>query len=312
MKKFPSCIRLAVLFLFLSIAPLQAEDSPLTITPDMQFDYARTLFTEKDYATAIVEFKRFIHFFPNHPKVHTARFHTAKALFYKGEFQAAAKAFNEIILQDADPELTQEAYFYQSDAFLNLGNTGYAQIVLQNSLQLTEKTETKDRIYFKLGSIHLILAREGRHASLATAKTYFSKISEPGQIRFNTDAFIHLIETAQNAPQKNPTAAGLFAVVPGGGFLYTERYKDALASFLLNTGLIVAAWQAYDDGNEALAGVIGFVGTGFYSGNIYGSITSAHKYNKKRVADILGRHITIAPKIDAKNQSYSVSLKYRF
>ena len=75
---------------------------------------------------------------------------------------------------------------------------------------------------------------------------------------------------------------------------------------------IVAAWQAYDDGNEALAGVIGFVGTGFYSGNIYGSITSAHKYNKKKVADILSRHITIAPKVDAKNQSYSVSLKYRF
>ena len=38
--------------------------------------------------------------------------------------------------------------------------------------------------------------------------------------------------------------------------------------------------------NTPLAAVISFVEFGFYAGNIYGAVSSAHKYNRDRIADI--------------------------
>jgi hypothetical protein len=45
---------------------------------------------------------------------------------------------------------------------------------------------------------------------------------------------------------------------------------------------MLAAYESFDDGNDALGGVITFVGLGFYAGNIYGATTSAHKYNRNK------------------------------
>jgi hypothetical protein len=73
--------------------------------------------------------------------------------------------------------------------------------------------------------------------------------------------------------------------VPGGGQLYCARYQDALTAFLINAGLIWAAWEAFDNELYALGGVIGFVEFGFYAGNIYSASASAHKYNRDRSAD---------------------------
>ncbi len=285
------------------------QDNPLVITPGLQFDYAHKLFKDKDFETASIEFKRFVHFFPDNPKIKKARFHIAECLYHQGKYYDAAKAFNTIIMNN---EQMGAAYFYQSDAFLKLGNTGPAQIILQNYLLLTDNQKERDRIYFKLGQLHLAQAKLGKQAALSEAKTSFAKISESGKIQFNTDQYLDLITSAQNAPRKNPTAAGIFSIVPGGGFLYCERYKDAFITFLLNTGLIIAAWQAYDNDNEALAGVIGFVETGFYTGNIYGSISSAHKYNRAQTLRILNKEFSISSTIQPDFSGYSFLLNYEF
>jgi hypothetical protein len=44
--------------------------------------------------------------------------------------------------------------------------------------------------------------------------------------------------------------------------------------------MIAAAYTAFDNDNPALGGILALVGSGFYAGNIYGSISSAHKYNQ--------------------------------
>lgn len=138
------------------------------------------------------------------------------------------------------------------------------------------------------------------------------KISEPGKENYHTDQYLGLIAKARTVPGKNPRAAGVFAVIPGGGFLYCERYHDALVTFLLNAGLMAAAYKAYDNDNIPLAGVIGFVETGFYTGNIYGSISSAYKYNLAQTIKILNREFSIRPTIDPIQKGYGLSLNYQF
>ncbi len=298
----------------------QGIDKQLIITSGMQYEYANELFNAQDYNTAIVEFKRFVHFFPTSSQRESAEFNIAVCLFNLKQYHDAARAFNEIIIKGRENNITKQSIFFQSRAFINLGNIGYAQIVLQNYLKLvdnTEDTDTKDKIYFNLAQIYLSLARKpqtsklSKTSPLAVARKYLLKISQSNADKYKTDQYLDLVLKAENAPKKSPAAAGLFAIIPGAGFLYCERYHDAFITFLLNAGLMIAAYEAWDD-NKALASVIGFVETGFYSGNIYGSISSAHKYNKAQKIKILGRNFSIEPKFDPVNMGYGLSFNLGF
>ncbi len=294
MKFLYSYVLAIVLFiLMIFVQNCFASEKQLLITSAMQYDYGLKLLNEKDYETAIVEFKKFIHFFPDSEQKDQVQFNIGVCLFNLKKYNDAALVFNEIITNSQNHDIVRESYFYQSKAFMNIGNTGYAQLVL-------------------LTQIHLENAKKARTGSLALAKTYLLKISESGAKKYNTDQYLDLITKAENMPKKNPKAAGLFAVIPGGGFLYCERYHDAFTTFLLNTGLMYAAYEAFDNGNKALAGVIAFVETGFYTGNIYGSISSAHKYNKAQTISILNKKFFISSKIDLKKKVYELSFNYGF
>ena len=278
----------------------------------MQIGYADTLFKNKDYDAAIIEYKRFVHFFPESEHLYQMKFKIAVCLFEQKKYMDAAKAFNDIILENPEEPDTGEAYFYQANAFINLGNMGYAEIVLQNYLKLSDDLKTKDRIYAELARLHLAQARAFKPNSLSLAKEYLSKISPSSANARDTEKTMDLIIAAEKAPKKNPRAAGFFSIIPGAGFLYCERYQDALVTFLLNTGLMLAAYEAYDKDNKALAGVIGFVETGFYMGNIYGSVSSAHKYNQAGILRILNRDISLAPKIDTEGKGLAMTLYFDF
>ncbi|WP_457551880.1 hypothetical protein [Desulfobacula sp.] len=195
---------------------------------------------------------------------------------------------------------------------MNIGNTGYAQIVLQNYLKLNTDRETKDRIYFNIAQIHMQDFKNGKSDSLALAKNYLSKISRLNADKYDTDQYLDLILKAELTPKKNPGLAGAFAIIPGGGFLYCERYHDAFVTFLLNIGLMYASYTAFDNDNKALSSVIAFVETGFYTGNIYGSISSVHKYNQAQIIEIFNKKITIDSKLDPPKKGIGLSFNYGF
>jgi len=303
-----------VIFLIFVFQPYNsfALEKKLIITSGMQYDYALELFEAQDYDTAIVEFKRFVHFFPESEYLDQSEYNIAVCLFNQKKYHDAARAFNEIIINSNDNNMMEQAVFYQSRSFMKLGNTGYAEIVLQNYLKLVDDINIKDKIYFNLVQIQLSKARQSQEGSLAFAKKYLSKISASNANQYKTDQYSDLIFKAEHAPRKNPTAAGWFAVIPGGGFLYCERYHDAMVTFILNTGLMYAAWKAWDNDNKALAGVIGFVETGFYAGNIYGSIASAHKYNHAQILKVLGRDVYITPDLDPEDKALGLTFNFKF
>ncbi|MBA3011121.1 MAG: tetratricopeptide repeat protein [Proteobacteria bacterium] len=309
----PFLLILTIIFVTLCCScPLSAKEQQMVITPDMQFSYADSLYTAKDHETARVEFKRFVHFFPTDERLQEAEFKIAMCLYLQQHYHDAAKAFNQIILQQKETPFTQESYFLQARAFMEMGNTGYAQVVLQNFLKLTEDVDTKDKIYQELARIHISTSANLDTNTLETAQNYLSLISPGNAEHFGVDRQHKTLEQAQTAPQKNPVLSGIFSIIPGGGFLYCGRYKDALVSFCLNAGLMVAAYEAFDNDNTALGGVITFVETGFYTGNIHGAITAAHKYNKAQKITILNREFSLGSTLDLTNNGLGFSLNHPF
>jgi len=88
---------------------------------------------------------------------------------------------------------------------------------------------------------------------------------------------------------KNPAVAGVLAVVPGLGYLYDGYKQSAIASFIVNGLFIWGTVEAFRQDNKGLGVVLGLFSFGFYSGNIYGSITSAQRKNTKEKDDLISQ-----------------------
>lgn len=265
-------------FVWMEYAP--AGDQVI-LDADKQFSYAETCFARKDFETAIAEYKRFLHFFPEDARVEKAMFAAAMAEYHRERFQDAIAAFTESGNRFPDTPLATRAVFMISRCYLGLKDTGNAIITLNNLLAQADDVDIRDEAWHALGWIYI------EQGAFEKAASCFEKISLKNQPVYQMDRLIGELEKDVLIPKKNPGVAGFLSIVPGGGYFYCERYQDALVAFLLNGALILASYEAFDQGNPALGGVIAAVEFGFYAGNIYGGIASAHKYNDRKTHDFI-------------------------
>ncbi|MFA6012959.1 MAG: tetratricopeptide repeat protein, partial [Desulfobacteraceae bacterium] len=229
-----------------------------------------------DYATSMVEFKRFIHHFPVDKRVVEARYTIGLCWFHEGKYQDALHVFEDIYTKTPEDPFAVEACFMAAKCHERNGNSVLGAVELQNVIRSTKKDTVKNRALYTLGFLHL------ENGSWDKAEDALTKISPEGRALYSVDQIVNKLTKTGDIPRKNPAVAGVFAIVPGGGFLYCGRPRDALVSFLINGGLIYSAVRSFKREDYGLGGVVSFVGFGFYAGNIYGSVASAHKYNREQ------------------------------
>ena len=196
-----------------------------------------------------------------------------------------------------------------SEAYANLKAFNLALISLNNLVTITQDEDIRDEAYYRIGWIYI------ETASWDNARQYFEKISHKNRQKFRLERLADELGKETLIPQKDPNLAGFLSIIPGGGYLYCERYQDALIAFLLNGGLILAAYESFDEGNGALGGLLTFVGFGFYAGNIYGAVTSAHKFNRKETGRFiyqLKKNTRVNLSADLENKSVYLSLRFSF
>ena len=310
---------IALVGLFLLLMPLSksfagSETSALpnasvTITPDEQYNYAEKLFFNNDYPTAVMEYKRFIHFFSEDKRVERAMFRIGMSYFLGGDLKASVGSFQKLIDEYVDSDYAVKSYFKISEAYVKLNAYDPAIINLNNLIVVVQNEDVRDEAYYRIGWIYL------ETASWEKAAQYFSKIRAENKDKFRLETLAAELEKEKLIPRKNPHLAGFLSVIPGGGYLYCERYQDALIAFLINGAFIYAAYESFDGDNPALGGLLAFVGVGFYAGNIYGAVTSAHKYNRKQTGLFLERlkdNVKINLSADVKNNGVCLSFKLDF
>lgn len=269
---------LAILFVLLVTTGTGDAAAPLTIDADAQYRYARTLIDRGDHDAAIAEFDRFVHFFPDDPRVPQARFSTAMSHFKADRIEAAAGIFLRITDNYAGDPLQTEAFFMLSRCHARQGKSEQAMLDLHNLMVLSDDTAVIDRARYAIGWLYVDQARWEQ------AATTFDSVTAGNRHRLGIPDLQQALARSDAIAHRDPTTAGLLSIVPGGGQLYCGRYKDALAALLINTGLIWASWEAFDNDQPALGSVLAFVEFGFYAGNIYGATASAHKFNREQAA----------------------------
>ncbi len=90
-----------------------------------------------------------------------------------------------------------------------------------------------------------------------------------------------IVDNAINAKAKSPTVAAFLGIIPGLGYLYTEKPKAALTSFCFNGLMMFASYDLVRREEYGMAALCGFFTVNFYLGNIVGSYRSAKDRKRK-------------------------------
>lgn len=247
--------------------------SALTIEADQQLAYAYALFKNRQYVKAAQEYQRFTFFFPNHAQTRTAQFRAGQSYFLAKDPGTAISMFQPLTSLDPPDDLSVEAFFKLSECYLTMNAPTHAVVQLNNVIALTNDESVRDRAHYRIGWIHIEMF------DWKGARQAFGRLTPNGRERHGLHQLDSALAESASIPRKNPALSGTLSIIPGGGQLYCQRYEDALIAFSLNALFIWAAYDAFDNEQYGLGGLVSFVGLGFYIGNIYGAVNDAHKYN---------------------------------
>jgi tetratricopeptide (TPR) repeat protein len=299
---------LYLIILFSFLPTLSVAGSVLEIDAEKQFAFAEEAFSAADYLMAVTEYKRFIHFFPEDKRVELAMYKIGLCYFNGRRFKEAIDSFEAVIKRFGKSDLSITSYFMISESYVGIREFGPAVTNLGNLIAITDDSDVRDEAYYRTGWIYL------ETASWEKARLSFQKISERNRKKYLLERLSAELDKTGFIPKKDPALAGVLSVVPGAGYVYCERYRDALIAFLVNGAFILAAYESFDKDHNALGGILTVVGLGFYAGNVYGAVSSAHKYNRtqtRKFVEDLKQHLRITLSAD-REKAIILSFQYCF
>jgi tetratricopeptide (TPR) repeat protein len=294
---------------FYSVSISTAAEPELVISAGQQYTFAHRYFIEEDYRRAIDEFQRFIHFFPQDRRVAQVHWFIGMAYYKNRQYADAINAFRTIIDSQKERAANPQAWFMLAESYFASKAPGQAITALHNMVSLTDNSDIHDEANYRIGWIYV------ETGAFDPAQHYFAKVSGPNKVKYRLRQLTDALNKKKLIPYKNPRLAGALAIIPGAGHLYCERNQDALISFLLNGGLIYAAYEAFDNDLMAIGGLITLVESGFYTGNIYSAVNSAHKYNrseKNKFVEKLKRNLKIRLSGSMQNKGIMLAFTYTF
>ena len=276
---------------------------------DKQFSFAEALFAEGDYYRAITEYKRFSFLFPDNKLVEKSTYRIAESFFKATRWQEAVNAFSSFTIKYPQSSMIIEALYHKGMAEKHLKRLSDALSTFQEITKLKSSELTDKAVY---QSVIILMEME----EWQKARKALHLISPSSPLYPSANTISSGIERMDDMPQKSPLAAGtLAAIIPGAGHLYMERPIDAFVSFLLNGAFILAAVELFHHDNYVAGGIVSFFEVGWYTGNIYSAVNSAHKYNKKTKEDFIQNLIdksSVSFMHDPKTSADSLIFSFHF
>ena len=278
---FPTVKTLVLFFALTGIA----QESIFAGTPlynaDHMFAFADHSYQQNHYDTAISEFERFMYFYPDDARMEEAMFKTGMCHFRRDRYDSAVKVFDRLIWQYGSSDHAIEAVFMAAESDMRRNDVRGALARLRALTHERFDPAVKDRAFYRMGWLFL------KKQDTAPARRAFDEISEARKHIYRTEDLLHRLDNLRDVPAKSPFAAGILAIIPGGGYLYTERYQDALISFVFIGVGAGASYESFDNDLNIIGVIAAMVTAGFYSGSAYGSVGAAHKYNRMVYEDFI-------------------------
>jgi tetratricopeptide (TPR) repeat protein len=274
-NKYSCLIIILVLIIpLISLSVVNAAEEQITLA-DKQFTFAEELFAEGDYYRAITEYKRFISFFPDNKCVEKSKYKIGVSYFRAKRWQESVDALTSFAEKYPQSTMSMEALYLKGMAQKKMKRWNDALATFKEIIR-SKLNEYTDKAVYQSVIIHLQMEEWKK------ARETLLLISPNSPLSASVNTISSGLDNIDTIPQKSPTVAGtLAAILPGAGHLYTERPMDAFVSFLINSAFICAAVKLFRHDNYVSGSIVSFFEVGWYTGNIYSSVNSAHKYNKR-------------------------------
>lgn len=237
--------------------------------------FANHLFERGHYYQAVTEYERFIYFNPNHPSVPKARLKIAFCYKLGEKHGKAIELFRNLVDEYYNQKVGKEAAYQLGECYLESGDYELALIEFENFIEDNPNHLLSEKAKWEMAWTYIYLEK------YASAEKQLFFIKEDSLYQKPSQELVSALKQLPNLPRKSPLMAGLLAVViPGAGHFYMGKKKQAIYSFITNALLFYGAYEAFASEIYAVGGIVSFFGFNYYSGNIFGALNSAHKFNK--------------------------------
>ncbi len=254
----------------------------LTLTDEGQLGFAQELFSRGEFFKAVLEYERLLHHFPDSPLADDAAFGMALSYDGAGEYGTANAAYRQILADFPTSESVPRVRLALGRSLALGRNYVDARWELEGLADETPPLETSGRARILRG-LTFLPTWELERAEADFLRTAADFPGEPTGVLGATLAEI----AARRAELRrvNPGLASLAsALVPGLGQIIAGEFWDGVLALTTNALWIGATWWAAGEGEYATAALTGFIGAGFYLGNIYNAGQAAEESNRRAVA----------------------------
>ena len=269
------------ILLFPADTTLAAETSPPPAEenvdePTRLYLFAEELYQTGQYYRALTEYQRFQSYYPNHEMSENVMFKIGLCYFRGKKYKEGASAFEEMNSHYPGTTLGKEALLMAGECYRK---QGFTMLAMERFGTLTENPIQEETTVKAIYAMGLISAENNK---LEEATEHFKRLEENPSYTAESKRLVEDVNKYKTSKRKNPTAAGILAIVPGLGHLYCERSGDALVSFLVNGLFTWGAVESFNQNQYVLGGILAFFELGWYVGNITSAVGSAHKYNRSQ------------------------------
>lgn len=226
-------------------------------TPQNKKLFADYLFCEQDYLRAAEEYISLRETFISD----TILYKIAKSYSIIGDYENSLNYFSRI---------PQSSFFYDNSVkeigkiyYLNEDDTSLDKLIDEDENSFNELLKLK--------------------IALKLVKNQTDDL-EIFLLNSDEDFFVlkRFYEQRKNPDHKSELVAGILsAIVPGSGKIYTEEYGDGVTAFLLTGIFTYLAYDNFKNDHKFRGYLFTGIASGFYLGNIYGSVASAQIFNAK-------------------------------
>lgn len=220
-----------------------------------QLEFANFLYEMGEYENATTEYLKINYF----NKSDSITRKVALSAYYAENYKLAKEYLNLAFITYKSEDIYKKLFRIYEDEKL-----------YKEALELSRHIEN-DNVWYQSKYLYLLGENDSAKAILET--------SDSKKYSINRDHILELMN--REFTHKNYGAGTAASLFPGGGYIYTERYGDALFANIVIIPLAIISAVYYVNDEKTKAYVWGGIGGAFYLGSIYGGIRSVGQYNKQ-------------------------------
>ncbi|OGD76819.1 MAG: hypothetical protein A2Y64_04460, partial [Candidatus Coatesbacteria bacterium RBG_13_66_14] len=276
-----------------------APAAELELTDAGQLGFAEELLARGEFFKAVLEYERLLHFFPSSPLADDAALGIGLAYDGAGEYGVATATYRQFLADFPSSDLIPKARLALGRS-LALGRD-YADARLELDALASESppVESSGRARILAGLTYLpTWELDSAEGEFARAAADFPGAPE-GALG---DELARIAARRTELPRISPGFASLAsALVPGLGQVIAGNFWDGVLALTTNALWIGATWWAAEEGEIPAAALAGFIGAGFYLGNVYNAGQAAEEANRRAVAALAGEITLSVRRWEAEN-----------